>query len=123
MPHHSGQCHCGAVTFNFQSAAKLPVTLCNCSICNMTGYKHVFIPQDDVHITGMENLTLYTFNTGEAQHFFCKTCGIKPFYIPRSHPECYSINLRCVTSGSLQPSEITAFDGQNWETNISDLRG
>jgi len=123
MPMHSGQCHCGDVKFSFESAATMPVTLCNCSVCNMTGYQHVFIPQDEVTIEGKDNLSLYTFNSGEAKHLFCKKCGIKPLYIPRSHPESYSINLRCVTSGTLSAGEITEFDGQNWEANIDQLRG
>ena len=119
---HSGQCHCGAVSFTFDAPSQMTVTACNCSICHMTGFLHVFVPQEDVHITGEDNLTTYTFNTGQAKHLFCKTCGVKPLYIPRSHPEDYSVNLRCITPGTIEISETIEFDGQNWEANIADLQ-
>ena len=119
---HSGGCHCGAVTFTFEAPSRMSVTACSCSICHMTGYLHVFVPQTDVEISGGENLTTYTFNTGQAKHMFCKICGVKPLYIPRSHPDDYSINLRCITPGTLEISETIEFDGRNWEANIDGLK-
>ncbi len=119
---HSGGCHCGAVTFEFDAPPQLPVTVCNCSMCHATGFLHVFALQSDVRLSGADNLTTYTFNTHQAKHMFCKTCGIKPLYVPRSHPESYSINLRCITPGTLEISETIEFDGQNWEANIADLK-
>lgn len=119
---HKGGCHCGAVTFEFNASASQPVTLCNCSICNAVGYQHIFIAQSDVEITGFENLTLYTFGSGAAKHYFCKICGVKPLYIPKSHPEDYSVNLRCIKGGTLSASETIHFDGQNWEANIKALK-
>lgn len=89
----------------------------------MTGYQHVFVPQSDLTFTlGQDNLALYTFGTGAAKHLFCKTCGIKPLYIPRSHPDCYSINLRCITSGTLKAGRRIAFEGTNWDANIAELK-
>ena len=123
MPDHKGQCHCGAVQFTFTAPATIDVTECDCSICNMTAYQHIFIPQGDLKFTsGEENLSLYTFNTGAAKHLFCKTCGIKPLYIPRSHPECYSVNLRCITPGTLSVGKRIPFSGSNWESNIAELK-
>ena len=123
MPIHKGQCHCSAVQFSFTAPSIVDVTVCDCSICNMTGYQHVFIPQKDLKfITGEDHLELYTFNTGAAKHLFCKTCGIKPLYIPRSHPDCYSVNLRCVTPATLDVGKHIPFSGSNWEQNIEDLK-
>lgn len=122
MAEHCATCHCGAVKLNFEAPETMAVTHCNCSICNMTGYEHVFVPQGDAAIDGEENLSLYRFGTGAAQHYFCKICGIKPFYIPKSHPEDYSVNLRCIKGGTITPSETIEFDGQNWESNIDSLR-
>ena len=120
---HKGHCHCGAVQFEFTAASPIDVTQCDCSICSMTGYEHVFIPQSDLKFTkGEDNLSLYTFGTGAAKHFFCKSCGIKPLYIPRSHPECYSVNLRCVANGTLTVANRIAFSGSNWEENIDGLK-
>ena len=41
-------------------------------------------------------LANYTFLTGVAQHYFCRTCGVRPFYVPRSNPDGYSVNVRCL---------------------------
>ena len=120
---HKGGCHCGAVQFEFDAAAKVDVTDCNCSMCHMTGYEHVFVPQADLRfICGEGELTEYRFNTGQAVHMFCKTCGIKPLYRPRSHPEAWSVNLRCVAPGTLSIAKRIAFDGQDWEGNIAALK-
>lgn len=112
---YQGRCHCGAITFEVEAPDEVEVENCNCSICNMSGFLHLIVPLRDFRlITGEENLTTYTFNTGVAKHKFCKTCGIKPFYIPRSNPDGMDVNLRCLTP---QPKsvKIVNFDGQNWE--------
>ncbi len=123
MALHKAGCHCGAVAFEFHAPAAMSVTICDCSMCSMSGYKHVFVPQEDVRfLSGQDNLSVYTFNTHAAKHMFCKTCGIKPLYIPRSHPDSYSLNLNCIASGTLQISETIAFGGGNWEENIASLK-
>lgn len=123
MAKHKAGCHCGAVKFEFEAPAEISVTECDCTVCAMTGYKHVFIPQTDVtFISGKDALSVYTFGTYAAKHMFCQTCGIKPLYIPRSHPDCYSVNLRCIEPGTLSVKETIVFSGQNWEDNISELR-
>ena len=120
---HKGQCHCGAVKFVFDAPDIMSMTQCNCSICAMSGYQHVFIPKPDLRFTsGEADLTTYRFGSGAAQHMFCKICGVKPLYIPRSHPDSYSVNLRCITGDSLKISKTIAFDGQNWDKNIQALK-
>ncbi|MEN0038810.1 MAG: GFA family protein [Cellvibrio sp.] len=112
---YQGSCHCGAIKFEVEAADDVEVENCNCSICSMTGFLHLIVPLRDFRlISGEDNLTTYTFNTGVAKHKFCKTCGIKPFYVPRSNPDGMDINLRCITP---QPKSIKVvnFDGQNWE--------
>jgi len=119
---HKGACHCGAVSFEFKAPPSLPMTLCNCSICELSAYQHIFVKHKDLtFLSGQDHLTHYSFGTGMAQHMFCKTCGIKPLYQPRSHPDSYSVNYRCITSDSLEISETIDFDGQNWDQNISGL--
>ncbi|NNE57085.1 MAG: GFA family protein [Hellea sp.] len=122
MARHKASCHCGAVSLDFEAPAHMSVTICNCSICKKTGHQHIFVPQSGAIISGKENLSLYTFGTGAAKHYFCKICGTKPFYIPKSHPEDYSVNLRCVVGDTITASETIEFDGQNWEKNIDSLR-
>ena len=110
-----GGCHCGAVQFEVEAPERIECSECNCSICARSGYLHLIVPKSKFRLLkGEENLTTYTFNTGVAKHTFCKTCGIKSFYVPRSNPDGYSVNVRCLEP---QPKElvIEAFDGRNWE--------
>jgi hypothetical protein len=111
-----GGCHCGAVRFAIETAPPLEVLDCNCSICAKTGFLHLILPHADFTLlSGQELLTTYRFGTGAAEHLFCKTCGIKSFYQPRSHADAWSVNFRCLDQGhSLNPT-IRSFDGRNWE--------
>jgi hypothetical protein len=111
-----GGCHCGAVRFAIEVNPTLELLDCNCSICAKTGYQHLNVPHAHFTlISGGEHLTSYRFGTGAAEHLFCKTCGIKSFYQPRSHPDCWSVNFRCLDPGhGLEPA-IRRFDGRNWE--------
>jgi len=120
---HTASCHCGAVAFEFTAPATVDVTECNCSVCAMTGYRHVFVLHENLTFTaGRDHLSLYTFGSHQAQHYFCPTCGVKPLYQPRSHPEAWSVNLNCVKGDTLKVAKVIKFDGQNWEKNIAGLR-
>ncbi|WP_440876800.1 GFA family protein [Thalassotalea sp. PLHSN55] len=118
---YNGSCHCQAVTFQVNAPEKLEVDRCNCSICSKGGFLHLIVPlKDFTLLSGAESLTTYTFNTGVAKHTFCKHCGVKPFYTPRSNPDGIDINVNCLDT---LPTEInvTDFDGQNWEQNAASL--
>lgn len=119
---HRGGCHCGAVRFEFKAPSRLRVQRCNCSICAMTGFEHLIVPGADFKLlTAAAALTAYRFNTGVARHLFCTTCGIKSYYVPRSNPDGFSINLRCVDRASIEHVAYEDFDGQNWEQHGSTL--
>jgi centromere protein V len=121
---HKGGCHCGAVTFEVCASVNVKLTACNCSMCDMTGFLHLIVSMDDFRLlTGANNITTYSFNTHTAKHTFCKTCGVKPFYTPRSHPNGYSVNFKCVEKDGFKTVTSEDFDGRNWEDNIEDLRG
>ncbi len=117
-----GGCHCGAVRFRVV-VDKYKVDECNCSICLKKGFLHLIVPSEKFTLLqGAEVLTTYTFNTGVAQHTFCRICGIHSFYTPRSHPDGFSVNLRCLDGENvLSRFEIVPFDGSNWEQNIHKL--
>jgi hypothetical protein len=55
---------------------------------------------------------------------FCKTCGIHAFYRPRSHPDAWDVNVRCLddAAGVLARFPIQKFDGRRWEENVSTIR-
>ena len=120
---HHGGCHCGAVRFEFRAPSVISVIDCNCSVCAKSGFLHLIVDADDFDLTDGENMLIsYTFNTQTARHLFCTRCGIKSFYIPRSHPQGYSVNARCVDRGSITRMDIEPFDGVDWESSIDALR-
>ena len=120
---HYGGCHCGDVRFEIDAPAEIEVIDCNCSLCRMTAYEHWIVPAAQFRLlTDPSALTDYRFNTGTARHLFCQRCGIKSFYVPRSHPDGYSVNLRCVTPGSFRVANRRPFDGSNWEASIGSIR-
>lgn len=119
---HRGGCHCRRVVFEVDAPANFTVQDCNCSLCSMTGFLHLIVPRSAFRLTsGHEFLTEYTFNTGIAKHIFCKICGIKSFYIPRSNPNGVDVNVRCLDAGTVKNMTIEAFDGRNWEDNAAQL--
>jgi hypothetical protein len=108
---HRGGCHCRRVRFEVDAPAALDVLDCNCSICRMTGYLHLIVPAARFRLlSGADDLTQYTFNTGAAKHRFCRACGIKCFYIPRSHPDGIDVNARCLDPGTVTAMTVTPFD-------------
>ena len=116
-----GGCHCGAVRFRVK-VRKYEAIDCNCSICQKKGILHLIVPPEDFELLkGEDNLSTYTFNTGIAKHHFCKTCGIHPFYRPRSHPNDYDVNVRCLDGAAIEQFTITHFDGKHWEDNIQQI--
>jgi centromere protein V len=122
MKLHKGSCHCGAVQFEVEAPEEIHAQECNCSICSMTGYLHLIVPRSRFKmLKGEDSLTTYAFNTGVAKHTFCKTCGIKPFYVPRSNPDGYSVNVRCLDQSGIKKVIIEPFDGKNWEENAASL--
>lgn len=118
---YAGSCHCGAVRFEVEAPAHLEVDDCNCSICSKSGFWHLIVPPSKFELlTGRDALTTYTFNTGVAKHTFCRVCGIKPFYVPRSNPDGISVNARCLDTKP-ESIEVTKFDGRNWERHAHAL--
>jgi len=121
---HAGGCHCGAVRFEVQAPARIEVTDCNCSMCSKTGYLHLIVPKLRFKLlSGEAALRTYEFNTRTAKHLFCSICGIKSFYVPRSHPDGFSVNARCLDEGTVEAMTVKALDGRNWEKSHPGGRG
>ena len=96
---HYGNCHCKQIQFKAIGTENIEVLNCSCSICSMTNYKHYIISKEQFTLLkGRNFLSTYKFNTNVAKHLFCTKCGIKSFYIPRSHPNSISVNLNCINS-------------------------
>jgi hypothetical protein len=118
---YKGSCHCQAITFEVQAPEVIEADYCNCSVCEKSGFLHLIIP---VHqftlLSGEQSISTYTFNTKVAKHTFCKHCGVKPFYTPRSNPDGIDINVNCLDTKP-RAVNVSNFDGQNWEQHAHKL--
>jgi hypothetical protein len=118
----AGGCHCGGVRFEVALPSEVEALTCNCSMCAKTGFVHLIVAESRFRLTkGAERLSEYSFNTRVAKHLFCVECGVKSFYRPRSNPDGWSVNARCLDSLEGVTLQIEAFDGQNWEANAPGL--
>lgn len=117
-----GGCHCGRVRFRVRLEGPREALDCNCSVCTKKGYLHLIVPKEAFELlSGEDALATYTFGTHVARHRFCSTCGMHPFYVPRSHPDGIDVNVRCLDVGP-GVFTIAPFDGQNWEANVDRIR-
>ena len=120
---HRGGCHCGAIAFEVEAPARMTVSECNCSICRMSGYLHLIVPRARFRLLrGAEVLSEYRVNTGSARHLFCSRCGVKSFYVPRSNPDGYTVNLRCLDQSTLAEVTIEPFDDRDREASEARIR-
>ena len=88
----------------------------------MLDYEHLFIKHKLFKVTaGEELINEYVFESESAKHLFCKKWGIKSFYQPRSHPDVYSVNLKCVDDPP-EVNEVFYFDGKNFDESIKKIR-
>ena len=118
----TGGCHCGKVKFEIELPASVTVHRCNCSICRKSGFLHLIVPADRFRLlSSQDELSEYRFHTGVARHLFCGTCGIKSFYVPRSHPDSFSVNLNCIDLPEAVAVTIEDFDGRNWSDSRARL--
>ena len=120
---HRGGCHCGRVRFELDAPAVIDALDCNCSICAKTGFLHLIVPKAQFRLlTAQAELTEYVWGTGAARHFFCRVCGVKSFYVPRSNPDGIDVNVRCLDPGSVSELRVTPFEGrENWEAQAAGI--
>jgi len=118
----AGGCHCGAVRFEAALPDVVEAQACNCSMCDKVGFIHLIVPESRFRLlSGQGAMTSYRFNTGVAEHLFCRTCGVKSFYRPRSNPDGWSVNARCLDEVDVLDIRVEAFDGRNWEAHAGAL--
>ncbi len=111
MVTHRGGCHCGRTRFEVDAPARIDALQCNCSICHMTGFLHLIVPATRFRLlSGAEDLIEYSFNTGVAKHRFCRVCGVKAFYVPRSNPDGFDVNVRCIDPATIESVNKSLFD-------------
>lgn len=118
----SGGCHCGAVRFEADVARNVRLLACNCSMCAKTGFMHLIVPHGHFRLLqGGDALASYRFGTRTAEHLFCRTCGVRSFYQPRSHPGAWSVDYRCLDERHGLIAQVEPFDGRHWESARASL--
>jgi len=112
---HKGSCHCGAVQFDVKLTDELKTARrCTCSMCSRRGAVAVSAELKDIDfIKGEDKLTLYTFGSGVAQHYFCSICGVYTHHQRRSNPTQFGINLSCLEGQTPFIDEVPVLDGKN----------
>ena len=121
---HAGGCHCGAVRFEVTAPAYIDALECNCSMCTMTGFLHLIVPASRFRLLqGQGALGEYQFNTGVARHLFCRHCGVKSYYVPRSNPDGFSVNVRCLDPRTITGVRVRLFDDRDREQSDAAIRG
>ena len=115
MPSYQGGCHCGRVRFEVTAQIDEAIE-CNCSICTKKGFLHLLVePKQFRLLTPQDAVAVYQFNTRTAKHYFCSTCGVCSYYLPRSHPDKIDVNVRCLEGITLEELTIVPFNGREWE--------
>ena len=98
MSKYLGSCHCGSIRFEVETDEPLgPYFRCNCSLCSRKGAVMGEAATSALSVvTGENKLSVYTWNTGEAKHFFCSVCGIYTHHVMRGFPDRVGVNMACL---------------------------
>ena len=116
---HRGGCHCGRIRFEADGELT-DLSICNCSICQRTGYVHWTIPPERFRLlAGADAYATYEFGTRIAKHHFCRVCGISPFRVARSDPDQIDVNARCLEGVDVDALPTSRFDGRHWEEEMA----
>ncbi|WP_298569362.1 GFA family protein [uncultured Aliiroseovarius sp.] len=109
---HKGACHCGAVTFEI-SAPQFVVS-CNCSICRRYGALWAHCPPNEGAIlSGLDNLTTYSWGDHMIDFHGCKTCGCVTHWAPgkAADQDRFALNMRMTSPAVVDALPVRHFDG------------
>jgi len=106
-----GSCHCGAVRFAVD-APIAELTICDCSLCARRGARMAAVPEAALTIlAGADSIQRYRWNSGVAEHCFCRTCGIYVFHRKRMAPDQFGINIGCLEGVDADALPLRATSG------------
>lgn len=109
---YQGSCHCGAVRFEVDVDID-HVRVCDCSLCRKRGALNHRVEESQIRVlTPLDEMTLYQWHTHTAKDYFCPKCGILPFRRPRTAPELWTVNVRCLDGVDLEAIPKRYLDGR-----------
>ena len=116
MTKYIGSCHCGGVRFEVDTDRPLgPYFRCNCSLCSRKGAVIGAAPRSALTVvTGQALISTYMWNTHEAQHYFCKVCGIYTHHVMRGQTQTVGLNMACIEGFDVSAhGSVQREDGKN----------
>lgn len=72
----TGQCHCGAIRFAFETAQPLAPRACQCSFCHKHGPRNVTDPEGSAVLTLGPETIRYRFGSKTTDFLICGCCGV-----------------------------------------------
>ncbi len=88
------------------------VRVCDCTLCRKRGALNHRVNDSDLRIlTSLDDMTLYQWHTRTARDYFCASCGILPFRRPRTAPEMWTVNVRCLDGVDLDAIPVSRVHG------------
>ena len=103
---YHGSCHCGQIEFEVDMDLD-HVRVCDCSLCRKRGALNHRVEDSALRmLTPIDRVTLYQWHTCTAKDYFCPTCGILPFRRPRTAPDMWTVNVRCLDEVDLNAIPI-----------------
>ena len=118
---YRGNCHCGKVRFEVDADLD-HVRVCDCSICRRRGALIHRVEGNELRLlTPIEELTVYEWNTKTAKDYFCPVCGILPFRRPRTAPDKWGVNIRCLADVDLAAIPIKNVHGSKLDAVVHDV--
>ena len=113
---YTGSCHCGAVRFEADTDLAQGTFRCNCSICFKSRAWLAPVAAADFRLlAGEERLRDYQFGPGRIHHYFCTTCGVRPFSRapgPQGEP-MVAVRVKCLddaVEGDLVAAPVRYFN-------------
>lgn len=123
MSQYKVSCHCGAVELRIEADRPFETaSRCDCSLCRRKGTPMLGVPLANLQVVkGQEALSLYSFNTHIAKHYFCKHCGIYTHHQRRSNPNEYGVNLGAIEG--VNPRDYEPVPWNDGVNHPSDRKG
>lgn len=116
MNTHKLTCHCGAIELAVKLSDGLSTARrCDCSFCRRRGAIAVSVNLGDLKvIKGADKLTLYTWGSHTAKHYFCAICGNYTHHQRRSNPNEFGVNVAAISGVNPRDlKNVTWDDGVN----------
>ncbi len=109
----NGNCHCGAVKFEFSGVPEKLVD-CNCSICRKLRPLWAHGPEGQITINAAENATIaYTWGDNTLAFHTCKTCGCTTHWngLGPDTPSNMAVNMALCDPADICDIRVRRFDG------------